>query len=52
MMMKDISIDYLGGSGFLVAAGETAMLFDMSQHGPDERILPSKQDLAGFKRLL
>ena len=51
MMMKDISIDYLGGSGFLVAVGETAMLFDMSQHGPDERILPSKEDLSGFRRI-
>ena len=51
MMMKDISIDYLGGSGFLVAVGETAMLFDMSQHGPDERILPDQQDLSGFRRI-
>ncbi len=50
-MVKDIAIDYLGGSGFLVAVGETAMLFDMSEHGPDARILPSRQDLAGFKRM-
>ena len=50
-MMKDISIDYLGGSGFLVVMGETAMLFDASEHGEDERILPSREDLEGFKRL-
>ena len=50
-MMKDISIDYLGGSGFLVAVGETAMLFDASEHGKDERILPSREELAAFKRL-
>jgi len=50
-MIKDISIDYLGGSGFLVAVGETAMLFDMSEHGPDERVLPAKQDISGFKRM-
>lgn len=49
--MKDIAIDYLGGSGFLVAIGETAMLFDASENGPDERILPDRQDLAGFKRV-
>ena len=50
-MTKDISIDYLGGSGFLAAVGETALLFDMSEHGPDERVLPDKQDLSGFKRI-
>ncbi len=51
VMMKDISIDYLGGSGFLLAMGETAMLFDASEHGVDERILPSREDLKDYKRL-
>ena len=50
-MMKDISIDYLGGSGFLLAVGETAMLFDASEHGPDDRILPEKKDLEQFRRI-
>ena len=50
-MMKDISIDYLGGSGFLVVMGETAMLFDASEHGADARILPSREELAPYKRL-
>lgn len=48
--MKDISIDYLGGSGFLVAIGETALLFDASEHGPDRRILPEKDVLSAFKK--
>ena len=26
--MKDIAIDYLGGSGFLVSLGGTGLLFD------------------------
>lgn len=50
-MMKDISIDYLGGSGFLLAVGETGMLFDVSENGADERVLPAKEDLSKFKRL-
>lgn len=51
VMMKDISIDYLGGSGFLVAVGETAMLFDASENGEDERILPDREELSVYKRL-
>ena len=50
-MMKDIAVDYLGGSGFLVTIGETALLFDASEHGPDKRILPEKSALADFKKL-
>ena len=41
--MKDIAVEYLGGSGFLVAIGETALLFDASEHGPDRRSLPDKE---------
>ncbi len=48
--MKDISIDYLGGSGFLVAIGETCLLFDASENGPDRRLLPEKDTLASFKK--
>ena len=50
-MMKDIAVDYLGGSGFLVAVGETGFLFDASEHGPDRRMLPEKDALAAFKKL-
>ena len=32
--MKDIAVQYLGGSGFLVTIGETGFLFDASEHGP------------------
>ena len=49
--MKDIAIEYLGGSGFLVAIGETGLLFDASEHGGDKRILPEKETLAQFKKL-
>lgn len=49
--MKDIAIEYLGGSGFLAAVGETGLLFDASEHGPDKRILPDKQTLSSFKKL-
>ncbi|MBR3794572.1 MAG: MBL fold metallo-hydrolase [Clostridia bacterium] len=48
--MKDISIDYLGGSGFLVAIGETCLLFDASEKGPDRRLLPEKDALAPYKK--
>ena len=50
-MMKDIAVEYLGGSGFLLTIGETGMLFDASEHGPDRRCLPEKETLEGFKRL-
>ena len=49
--MKDIAVEYLGGSGFLVAIGETGLLFDASEHGPDRRALPDKDALAAFKKL-
>ena len=48
--MKDIAVEYLGGSGFLVSIGETCFLFDASEHGPDRRILPSRETLAAFKK--
>lgn len=51
MPVKDIAIEYLGGSGFLVAIGETGLLFDASEHGADKRILPEKETLAKFKKL-
>ena len=49
--MKDIAVEYLGGSGFLIGLGDTGMLFDASEHGADRRILPDKQALAAFKRM-
>ena len=49
--MKDIAVEYLGGSGFLVTIGETGFLFDASEHGADRRILPGKEALAEYKKL-
>lgn len=49
--MKSIAVEYLGGSGFFVAIGETAMLFDASEHGADKRQLPSRETLSAFTRL-
>ena len=49
--MKDIAVTYLGGSGFLVALGDIGLLFDASEHGQDERILPQKEALAAFRKL-
>ncbi|MBQ2990096.1 MAG: hypothetical protein IJD60_02250 [Clostridia bacterium] len=49
--MKDIAIEYLGGSGFLMAIGETGLLFDASEHGPDKRTLPDRAALRAFKKL-
>lgn len=49
--MKDIAVEYLGGSGFLVTIGETGFLFDASEHGADRRILPEKEALAAYKKL-
>ena len=48
--MKDIAVEYLGGSGFLVAIGETAMLFDASESGADKRQLPDKEALSAYDR--
>ena len=48
--MKDIAIEYLGGSGFLVSLGDTGLLFDASETGPDKRSLPGKETLAAFAR--
>ena len=49
--MKDISVEYLGGSGFLVSLGDIGMLFDASGTGPDKRKLPAKESLARFRKL-
>ena len=49
--MKDISVTYLGGSGFLTWYGDTGFLFDASSTGPDERILPEPETLRAFRRL-
>lgn len=49
--MKDISVTYLGGSGFLAWYGDTGFLFDASKNGPDERILPEPETLNAFRRL-
>ena len=49
--MKDMSVEYLGGSGFLVTIGQTGFLFDASEHGADRRILPEKEALSSFDKL-
>lgn len=49
--MKDIAIEYLGGSGFLVSLGEVGMLFDLCENGMDERLMPEKSRLDAFDRL-
>ncbi len=49
--MKDIAVEYLGGSGFLVSLGDIGMLFDASEHGSDKRRLPEKETLSAFQRL-
>lgn len=49
--MKDIAIEYLGGSGFLVSLGGTGLLFDASESGPDRRALPDPAALAAFEKL-
>ena len=49
--MKDIAVEYLGGSGFLVSVGDTGFLFDASEHGADPRVLPEKERLSAFRRL-
>ena len=49
--MKDIAVQFLGGSGFLVTIGETGFLFDASEHGPDKRMLPEKEILEGYRKL-
>ena len=46
--MKDIAVEYLGGSGFLVTIGETGFLFDASEHGQDPRVMPERADLSAF----
>lgn len=49
--MKDIAVQYLGGSGFLLAIGETGLLFDASSHGADKREMPQREALSAFKKL-
>ena len=49
--MKDIAVEYLGGSGFLVTIGQTGFLFDASEHGADRRVLPEKEALSDFDKL-
>ena len=51
LSMKDIMVEYLGGSGFLVSIGDTGMLFDASEHGAGARRLPEKAQLAAYRRL-
>ena len=48
--MKDIAVEYLGGSGFLVSIGETCFLFDASEHGPDRRVLPDRDALLAYAK--
>ena len=40
--MKDIAVEYLGGSGFLVSIDDVGLLFDASENGADRRVLPDK----------
>ena len=49
--MKDITVEYLGGSGFLVSIGDAGMLFDASEHGAGARRMPDKTQLAAYRRL-
>lgn len=49
--MKDISIRYLGGSGFLVWYDETGFLFDASSTGADDQMMPDEETLRAFDRL-
>ena len=49
--MKDIAVEYLGGSGFLVSIDDVGLLFDASENGADRRVLPDKAQLAAFRRL-
>jgi len=49
--MKNIAVEYLGGSGFLVTIGQSGFLFDASEHGPDRRILPEKEALSSLDKL-
>ena len=49
--MKDIAVEYLGGSGFLVTIGSVGFLFDASEHGPDRRILPDRDALLALDKL-
>ena len=49
--MKDIAVEYLGGSGFLVTIGQTGFLFDASEHGADRRVMPKKEALSDFDKL-
>ena len=49
--MKDIAVEYLGGSGFLVSIDDVGLLFDASENGADRRVLPDKAHLAAFRRL-
>ena len=49
--VKDIAVEYLGGSGFLVSMGDTGMLFDASEHGADKRRLPDSERLSAFRKL-
>ena len=49
--MKDIAVEYLGGSGFLLTIDRVGLLFDASEHGADERMLPDRAQLSALERL-
>ena len=49
--MKSFSIEFLGGSGFLLIHNDCGFLFDASLHGADERIFPEKKTLLSIKHL-
>ena len=49
--MTELSVEYLGGSGFLVSYEKNGILFDCSESGIDERKIPEPETLSGFERL-
>ena len=49
--MASLSVEYLGGSGFLVSAGKIGLLFDCSDSGAEKRIMPEKETLLTYDRL-
>ena len=49
--MAELSVEYLGGSGFLIRMGEDGLLFDCSENGADERKIPDEETLSSFENL-
>lgn len=49
--MTELSVEYLGGSGFLVSYENNGLLFDCSESGTDIRKMPDEETLSGFDTL-